>query len=77
MKPVFSIQADGKDITTLINDRLLLMRTTDKPGLESDEFELRIDARDGAVALPARGRCSRCCSAMPGSPEPPGPLHRR
>lgn len=55
MKPVFSIQADGKDITTLINDRLLLMRTTDKPGLEADEFELRIDARDGALALPARG----------------------
>lgn len=55
MKPVFSIQADGKDITALINDRLLLMRTTDKPGLEADEFELRIDARDGALALPARG----------------------
>lgn len=55
MKPVFSIQADGNDITTLINDRLLLMRTTDKPGLESDDFELRIDARDGALALPARG----------------------
>ncbi|MBV4533261.1 late control protein [Pseudomonas sp. SWRI107] len=55
MKPEFSIQADGKDITALINDRLLLMRTTDKPGLESDEFELRIDARDGVLALPARG----------------------
>ncbi|MDF0730559.1 contractile injection system protein, VgrG/Pvc8 family [Pseudomonas entomophila] len=55
MQPVFSIKADGKDITALINDRLLLMRTTDKPGMESDEFELRIDARDGALALPARG----------------------
>lgn len=55
MQPVFSIKADGKDITALINDRLLLMRTTDKPGVESDEFELRIDARDGALALPARG----------------------
>jgi len=55
MTPVFSIEADGKDITTLINDRLLLLRTTDKPGLEADEFELRLDARDGALALPARG----------------------
>ena len=55
MQPVFRIQADGKDITALINDRLLLLRTTDKPGMESDDFELRIDARDGAVALPARG----------------------
>ncbi|MFJ4113701.1 phage late control D family protein [Pseudomonas sp. NPDC089758] len=55
MQPQFRIQADGQDITSLINDRLLLLRTTDKPGLESDDFELRIDARDGTVALPARG----------------------
>ncbi|WP_252090595.1 contractile injection system protein, VgrG/Pvc8 family [Pseudomonas sp. MWU13-3659] len=55
MQPIFRIQADGKDITALINDRLLLLRTTDKPGMESDDFELRIDARDGALALPARG----------------------
>ncbi|SEC73525.1 late control protein [Pseudomonas marginalis] len=55
MKPVFRIVADGADITALINDRLLLLRTQDKPGMESDEFELRIDDRDGAVALPKRG----------------------
>lgn len=55
MQPQFRITADGHDITTLINDRLLLLRTTDKPGLEADEFELRIDAREGTVALPARG----------------------
>lgn len=55
MQPQFRITADGRDITLLINDRLLSLRTTDKPGLESDEFELRIDARDGAVALPPRG----------------------
>lgn len=55
MQPQFRIQADGKDITALINDRLLLLRTTDKPGMESDDFELRIDARDGTVAVPARG----------------------
>ena len=55
MQPQFRIQADGQDITALIDDRLLLLRTTDKPGMESDDFELRIDARDGAVALPSRG----------------------
>ncbi|GGU68759.1 phage late control protein [Pseudomonas laurentiana] len=55
MQPVFRIVADSKDITALINDRLLLLRTSDKPGMESDEFELRIDDRDGAVALPKRG----------------------
>lgn len=55
MTPVFRIVADGSDITRLINDRLLLLRTSDKPGMESDEFELRIDDRDSAVTLPARG----------------------
>lgn len=55
MKPAFQIIADGKNITALINDRLLLLRTSDKPGTDSDEFELRIDDRDQAVALPARG----------------------
>lgn len=55
MKPAFRIVADGKNITELINDRLLLLRTSDKPGTDSDEFELRIDDRDQAVALPARG----------------------
>lgn len=55
MKPVFRVVADSRDITGLISDRLLLLRTLDKPGMESDEFELRIDDRDGAVALPSRG----------------------
>lgn len=55
MQPVFRIVADGKDISAVINDRLLLLRTTDKPGMESDDFELHIDDRDGAVTLPARG----------------------
>lgn len=55
MQPEFRIVADGSDITAVINDRLLLLRTSDKPGMESDDFELRIDDRDGAVTLPARG----------------------
>ena len=55
MKPTYRVIADGKDITALINDRLLMLRVSDKPGMESDEFELRIDDRDQAVALPQRG----------------------
>lgn len=55
MRPVFRIVANGSDITALINDRMLLIRTTDKPGASSDDFELRIDDRDGAVTLPKRG----------------------
>ena len=55
MTPMFSIVVAGKDITAQVNDRLLLLRTSDKPGMESDEFELRIDDRDQAVSLPSRG----------------------
>jgi len=55
VKPVYKIVANGVDITALINDRMLLVRTIDKPGSSSDDFELRIDDRDGAVTLPARG----------------------
>ncbi|KJK17173.1 phage late control D family protein [Pseudomonas sp. 2(2015)] len=55
MQPTFRLVADGKDITAMINDRLLMLRTSDKPGMESDEFELRIDDREQAVALPKRG----------------------
>ena len=55
MTPTFRIIADGADITALINDRLLLLRTTDKPRKGADDFELRIDDRDSAVSLPSRG----------------------
>lgn len=55
MKPIYKIVANGTDITERINDRMLLVRTIDKPGASSDDFELRIDDRDGAVTLPARG----------------------
>ncbi|WP_213878620.1 contractile injection system protein, VgrG/Pvc8 family [Pseudomonas sp. dw_358] len=55
MQPQFRLVADGADITALINDRLLLLRTRDRPGLEADEFELRLDDREGAISLPSRG----------------------
>ncbi len=53
MTPTFRIVADGADITSLINNRLLLLRTTDKPGIESDDFELRIDDRDSTQSAPS------------------------
>ena len=43
------------DITTLIADRLLSIRITDKAGVDSDELEIVLDDRDGAVDLPRRG----------------------
>jgi len=68
MKPTYRLVADNKDITPLINDRLMLLRISDKHGMESDESELRIDDRDLAVALPAAAAGWRCCWAMRVSP---------
>lgn len=77
MTPTFRIVADGADIKSLINDRLLLLRTTDKPGMESDNFELRIDDRDSAVSLPNRGGQYRNLPWLDRhSAGPVGPLHR-
>lgn len=55
MQARFHIEADGVDITPLLNDRLLFLRLTDKPGLAADTCELKIDDRDGKVALPPKG----------------------
>lgn len=55
MTPDFRVVADTQDITNLLRDRLLLIRTTDKPGLEADECEIHLDDRDGAVAFPKKG----------------------
>lgn len=55
MNPNFQVIADQKDITELLHDRLLAIKITDKPGLESDECEIRIDDRDGMVAFPKKG----------------------
>ncbi|MGQ0711186.1 MAG: phage late control D family protein [Rhodoferax sp.] len=55
MKPDFQVVADKEDITALLRDRLISIRTTDKPGLEADECEIHIDDRDGKVAFPKKG----------------------
>ncbi len=55
MQPSFRIVADGTDVTQRLNDRLLKLTLLDKPGMESDSLTLRIDDRDGQVALPRRG----------------------
>lgn len=57
--PVFTIEADGKDITTAIRNRLLSLRITDAAGYDSDTLEINIDDRDGVVELPATGAMLR------------------
>ena len=53
--PQARVEVNGKDITALITDRLLMIQTIDKAGMEADQFEIRLDDRDGKLSLPARG----------------------
>lgn len=55
MKPAFRILHDKADITALVADRLLSLRVTDEAGITSDQFDLSVDNRDGAIAIPATG----------------------
>lgn len=55
MQPDFQLLADSIDVTETFRDRLLELRLTDKPGLESDELEIRLDDRDGKIAFPSKG----------------------
>lgn len=56
MRPIFAVIAEGEDITTLLQDRLLEIQVTDKTGLESDELTITLDDRDGAITWPAVGK---------------------
>lgn len=55
MRAIFQVVANGDDITRVIQDRVLQIQTTDKPGLEADECEIELDDRDGKVRFPPKG----------------------
>jgi phage protein D len=55
MQAIFQIIANGDDITRVIEDRVLCIRTVDKPGLEADECEIELDDRDGRIQFPPKG----------------------
>lgn len=59
MQAIFQIVANGDDITRTIQDRVLEIRTVDKPGLESDECEITLDDRDGKIQFPPKGATLR------------------
>mgnify|MGYP001810489578 CR=1 FL=1 len=53
--PAFKVLAGGSDITALINDRLISIKTTDEAGFRSDTCTIELDDRDGLFALPRKG----------------------
>lgn len=59
MEAQFEVIADGEDITALLRDRLLGITVVDKPGIDSDELEIRLDDRDSRVQFPPKGAVLR------------------
>ena len=52
---LISVVVDGADISALVNERLVSLEVTDEAGIVSDGFELVLDDRDFAVAIPLTG----------------------
>lgn len=55
MTPLFMVTADGNDVTKVLKARLAMLRVTDEAGSNSDTAEIRLDDRDGRIALPRKG----------------------
>lgn len=53
--PDFRIIAEGSDITAAIRRGLLSLSITDEAGFSSDKTEIKLDDRDGKIALPRTG----------------------
>ena len=45
--PAFSISIEGKDITTVLDNRLMGLTLTDNRGFEADQLDLELDDADG------------------------------
>ncbi|XPV77921.1 MAG: contractile injection system protein, VgrG/Pvc8 family [Desulfovibrio sp.] len=54
-KPVFRIQANGKDITAAIKARLTSLTITDEAGFKSDSITIKIENTGDGVRLPSQG----------------------
>lgn len=48
-------EAESKDISTLISDRLQSLTLSNQRGFEADQLDITLDDSDGALALPSRG----------------------
>lgn len=54
-KPIFFIEADGKDVTQNFDGILMSMTVTDGEGLKSDTLEIQLDDLEGTVKAPRTG----------------------
>lgn len=65
MTPAFRIVADGRDITAQINDRLLSLRTTDKPAWSRMNSSCASMTATAPWRCPGAARALKCSSVTP------------
>ncbi len=51
--PAFNISIEGRDITTVLDNRLMRLTLTDNRGFEADQLDLELDDADGKIAAAA------------------------
>ncbi|EFO3708333.1 phage late control D family protein [Escherichia coli] len=66
--PAFSISIEGRDITTVLDNRLMGLTLTDNRGFEADQLELELDDADGKIVLPRRGAVITLALGWKGQP---------
>lgn len=53
--PTYALTVDGRDITPLVNARLVSLTLTEARGHEADQLDLTLSDEDGALTLPRKG----------------------
>ena len=66
--PAFSITIEGKDVTTVMDARLISLTLTDNRGFEADQLDLELDDADGMIVLPRRGAVIHLALGWKGQP---------
>lgn len=66
--PAFSITIEGKDVTTVMDARLMSLTLTDNRGFEADQLDPELDDADGLIALPRRGAVIQLALGWKGQP---------
>lgn len=66
--PGFSIIIEGKNVTTVLDARLMSLTLTDNRGFEADQLDLELDDSDGQIVLPRRGAIIQFALGWKGQP---------
>lgn len=54
-RAIYKLVVAGKDVGSIIQDRLISMTITDNRGIESDSLEIELSDHDGLLAIPPKG----------------------